>query len=123
MPVRTARGLSNSIQFAVVMPLLMLISLGIIQAGVWLHGRNVAAEAANAAADLARTYGGDHGEAERSARRIAAVGGLEDVEVDIDPDGRIVRVRLSARAPMIFAIGLGRIASTATAPMERVTSP
>jgi hypothetical protein len=123
MPARTARGLSNSIQFAVVMPLLMLISLGIIQAGVWLHGRNVAAEAANAAADLARTYGGDRGDAERSARRIAAVGGLEDIVVDIDPDGRIVRVRLSARAPMIFDLGLGRIAATATAPMERVTSP
>lgn len=110
-------------QFAIVMPLLMLISLGIIQAGVWLHGRNVAAEAANAAADVARSYGGDDVDAERAAHRVAAVGGLQDVVVRIDPDGRVVRVHLSARTPLIFDIGRGRITATATAPMERVTTP
>lgn len=107
-------------QFAIVMPLLMLISLGIIQAGVWLHGRNVAAALA---ADVARSYGGDDVDAERAAHRVAAVGGLQDVVVRIDPDGRVVRVHLSARTPLIFDIGRGRITATATAPMERVTTP
>ena len=33
-------------QFAVVWPLLALLTLGVIEAGLWLHGRNVAQRAA-----------------------------------------------------------------------------
>ena len=45
------RGSSESTQWALLIPALMLVVLGTIQAGVWLHGRNVAAQAASAAAE------------------------------------------------------------------------
>ena len=51
-------------------PLLLLVSLGIIQAGIWIHGHNVATRAANAAADVAS---GSYGSA-AEATRIAEVG-------------------------------------------------
>ncbi|WP_168207308.1 TadE/TadG family type IV pilus assembly protein [Microlunatus elymi] len=117
------RGLSTSLQFAVLAPLLMLCLLGVVQAGVWLHGRNVAAEAAHAAADVARNYHGDRSAAAEAALRVAAVGGLRDVRLRVDRSGDNVRVELSARAPLIFDIGRGRITEIATAPMERVTRP
>ena len=120
---RTARGLTNSVQFAIAMPVLMMLSLGIIQGGVWLHGRNVAAEAANAAADIARGYNADDGQARQAANRIADVGGLHGVEVRVERSARVVEVTLSAEAPLIFDIGLGRITETAIAPRERVTTP
>jgi hypothetical protein len=36
---RDERGLSESVQWAVLWPALMLVTLGIIQAGIFLHGR------------------------------------------------------------------------------------
>ena len=51
---RDERGLSESTQWAVLFSLLMLLTLGIIQAGIHLHGRNVAQRAATAAVDTAR---------------------------------------------------------------------
>lgn len=120
---RGARGLTNSVQFAIAMPVLMILSLGIIQGGVWLHGRHVAAEAANAAADIARGYRADDRSARQAAVRIADIGGLHGVRVGIERTGTTVEATLSARAPLIFDIGLGRISETATAPRELITRP
>jgi Flp pilus assembly protein TadG len=122
-PRQQQRGLSSSVQFAVAMPVLMMISLGIIQGGVWMHGRNVAAEAANAAADVARRYEADQALARDAALDVAAVGGLQDVQVMVESTPDRVRVTLTADAPMIFDIGLGRITESATAPRERLTPP
>lgn len=117
------RGLSNSLQFAVIVPALMLATFGLIQAGLWLHARNVAAEAVTAAADVARNYDGDPAAARQAARRIAAVGGLTDVQLTISRQPRAVSVTMVARPPVIFDLGLGRVTETATAPLERVTTP
>lgn len=120
---RSERGLSNSLQFAVIMPALMLATFGLIQAGLWLHARNVAAEAVNAAADVARSYDGDPAAARKTAGRIAQVGGLTDVRLTVRGGRRWVTVTMRARAPIILDLGPGRITETATAPLERVTTP
>lgn len=36
--MRDERGLSESVQHAVIFPVLMLLTLGVIQAGIWIHG-------------------------------------------------------------------------------------
>jgi Flp pilus assembly protein TadG len=117
------RGLTNSLQFAVIVPALMLATFGLIQVGLWLHARNVAAEAVTAAADVARSYDGDPAAATQAARRIAAVGGLTDVALTVSRQPTSVSVTMVARPPVIFDLGLGRITETATAPLERVTTP
>ncbi|GAB3917286.1 hypothetical protein GCM10011575_32090 [Microlunatus endophyticus] len=117
------RGLTNSLQFAVIVPALMLATFGLIQAGLWLHARNVAAEAVTAAADVARSYDGDPSAATQAARRIAVVGGLTDVRLTVSQQPRSVSVTMVAKPPVIFDLGLGRITETATAPVERVTTP
>lgn len=117
------RGLSQSVQYAVLMPTLMLVTLGIIQAGVWVHGHNVAVRAAQTGADLARGSYGRAGEAQERAGELAVVGGLRDVRVTVMRGTDRVDVTVSARAPLIFDVGLGQIAETASAPRERVTPP
>lgn len=117
------RGLTNSLQFTVIVPALMLATFGLIQAGLWLHARNVAAEAVTAAADVARNYDGDPAAGRQAAYRIAAVGGLTDVQLTISRQSREVSVTMVARPPVIFDLGLGRVTETATAPLERVTPP
>lgn len=117
------RGLTNSLQFTVIVPALMLATFGLIQAGLWLHAGNVAAEAVTAAADVARNYDGDPTAGRQAAYRIAAVGGLTDVQLTISRQPREVSVTMVARPPVIFDLGLGRVTETATAPLERVTTP
>lgn len=117
------RGLSNSVQWAVLFPLVMLCTLGIIQAGVWVHGRNVAVQAADTAADLSRGLGSDDGAAQAAARRVAAVGGLTDIDVRIDRGETQVDVTFTGRIPMFLDLGLGSITAHAHAPAERVTNP
>ena len=120
---RDQRGLTQSVQYAVILPALMLTTLGIIQAGVWIHGEDVAQRAANAAADAARGSHGSPGAAQDLAQELAAAGGLEDVRVDVARGATRVDITVTARAPMIFDVGLGRISQTASAPVERVTQP
>ena len=117
------RGLSGSAQLAVVFPLLMLLTLGIVSAGVWLHGRNVAQRAATAAVDVARGSYGTAGEAEQRARGIAEAGGLRGVTVRVARGPDRVWVDVSGRATTILDLGLAGIHETAAAPRERVSAP
>jgi len=104
-------------------PLLLLVSLGIIQAGIWIHGHNVATRAANAAADAASGSYGSTGEARQIAQGIARGGGLSDVAVTVSTGSSIVQVTVAGRAPSLLHLPLGNIRETASAPVERVTRP
>lgn len=117
------RGLSESIQYAVLVPVLMLAVLGMIQVGVWVHGRDVAGEAARLAVDETRGTRPDVAAAQAAALRVTAVGGLRDVDVRIDRGPDEVLVTVSAAAPTFFDLGLARLQEQATAPVERVTRP
>ena len=122
-PQRTERGLSESVQLAVVWPVLLLVTLGVIQAGVWLHARNVAERAAAAAVDIARGSHGTATEGQQLAADLARAGGLEDVAVEVSRGATSVTATLSGRAPVILDLGLGAVRETASAPLERVTPP
>ena len=110
-------------QFAVIWPVLLLVSLGIIQAGIWIHGHNVANRAANAAADAASGSYGSAGEARQIAEGIARSGGLRSVSVDVSGGADLVSVTVAGTAPSMLDLGLGRVQETASAPIERVTTP
>ena len=120
---RDERGLSESVQWAVLWPLLMLVTLGIIQAGIFLHGRNVAQRAATAAVDAARGSYGSTTDAQQLGTTIAGSGGLRNISVRVRATGTTVTADVSGYAPMIFDLDLGRINETAAAPLERVTQP
>jgi TadE-like protein len=120
---RDQRGQSQSVQYAVILPVLMLSTLGVIQAGVWLHGRDVAVRAANGAADVARGSFGTAAEAEDLGAKLAAAGGLKNVRVTVVRSAGRADVTVSADPPLIFDVGLDRISETASVPVERVTQP
>lgn len=116
------RGFSSSTQLAVVFPLLLLLTLGIFQAGLWLHARNVAQRAATAAVDVARGSFGTAGEGEQRARELTAAAGLTDVVVHVDRGPQVVTVVVSAHATLVLDLGLGGIEETASGPRERVSA-
>lgn len=118
---RTQRGLTQSTQFAIIFPLLMLVTLGIIQAGIWVHGHNVAIRAANAAADTTRGTYGTAVDGKEIAHDLASQGGLTRVTTDITKGPTEVLVTLTATIPMFFGFGLGSITETSSMPVERTT--
>jgi Flp pilus assembly protein TadG len=120
---RDERGLSESVQWAILWPLLMLLTLGIIQAGIFLHGRNVAQRAATAAVDAARGSYGSAADAQHLGESIASSGGLRSISVRVQRTGTTATAEISADAPVIFDLGVGLISETAVAPLERVTQP
>ena len=117
------RGITDSAQFALIWPLLLLVSLGIIQAGIWIHGHNVANRAAHAAADAASGSYGSSAEARQIAEGIARSGGLTDVVVQVSTTATVAEVAVTGSAPSLLDLPLGRIHETASAPVERVTRP
>lgn len=120
---RSERGLSESVQYAVIFPMLMLVTLGVIQSGIWIHGHSVAARAAAAGVDIARGSYGTSAEARERAARLATAGGLHDVSVETRRSGTRAEVVVSGRAPLMLDLGLARITEHASAPLERVTQP
>ncbi len=121
-PWRDERGLSESVQWAALTPLILLLTLGSIQAGVWLHARNVAHEAAATGAELACVAQPDGG-ARDAALGVARQGGLEHATVAISRSDGWVSVTVSGRAPLVLDIGVGRVHQVVQMPVERVSDP
>ena len=111
------RGVAESVQWAILMPALLMLILGLIQTGIWLHGRAVAASAAATIADL-RAPGADPSAAEQAGRRVAASGGLTEVGVEIDTQQGLVVVTVTGRPLSFLDFGLTQIRERAVAPAE-----
>lgn len=109
------RGISESTQWALLTPLVMLLTLGLVQLGVWLHARTVAGEAAATVADLMAA--GSLGAA-AAGERVASAGGLQQVAISATRDGGLVVVTVTGRVPIFFDVGQGQIAERAVLPAE-----
>ncbi|MFT4215982.1 MAG: TadE/TadG family type IV pilus assembly protein [Micropruina sp.] len=113
------RGAAESTQWALLVPALLLTVLGTIQAGVWLHGRDVAAQAATAAAEHIAWDRGSDSDATAMGWRIADAGGLVGADVRIERRAGTVRVVVTGQAPLIVDLGLGAVTEHAVMPLER----
>ncbi|WP_232547055.1 TadE/TadG family type IV pilus assembly protein [Propioniciclava soli] len=115
--------MTDSVQWAILTPLLLLTVLGIIQAGLWLHGRTIASSAAIAGAEEAAVLGATDSAAVAMAERLADGGGLADVTVSVERSTERVRVVVSGQMPTFVDLGQTRVSEQATRPVERVTRP
>ncbi len=110
------RGFAESTQWAILTPVALLAVLGLVQLGVWLHGRTVASQAAATVADL---HAVGNPNAVSSGIRVADQGGLRDVAVLVRSTQGLVQVTVRGRAPVFFDLGQGLIQETAVLPQER----
>jgi hypothetical protein len=115
------RGVAESTQWAILLPTVLLLVLGLVQMGVWLFSRTVAAQAAATVADLRAAGPGVDAAAREAGHRVAARGGLEHVQISVDAVGGHLVVTVSGRAPLFFDVGQGRIEERAVLPLEEVT--
>lgn len=115
------RGVAESTQWAILLPTMLALVLGLVQVGVWLYSRTVAAQAAATVADLRATGPTAEDAAREAGRRVAAAGGLEQVQVGITSDGGHLVVTVTGRAPVFFDVGQGVVTERAVLPLEQVT--
>lgn len=120
---RDQRGLTDSLQWAILTPLLLLTVMGAIQVGLWSHGRTIASNAAIAAAEEAAALGATASDAEALAAAIATGSGLADVSVTVDLGADQARVVVAGRMPTFLDLGQTGVREQATRPRELVTRP
>lgn len=120
---RDARGMSGSVQWALLVPTLLLCVLGAIQTGLWLYGRTVASHAAIATAEEAALLGASEADARVVGTAIATGGGLTDLQIHVVVDGDTARATVRGRMPTFFDLGQTRVGEQATRPREQVTRP
>ncbi len=116
---RNERGTSESVQWAVLTPLVMLMVIGVIQAGVVLAARTTVRQAAMAGAETMAVAGSGGGPGAAVAVRLAVSAGLSSVDVSTSVDGGMARVHVQARAQVFFDIGQGLVSADAVMPLEQ----
>lgn len=105
-------------QWTLLSPMVLLIVLGLIQAGVVLHARTTVRQAAMAAAEAESALGARGGDGRAVAERIVAPAGLHQVTTTIVRRGDTVSVTVSGRAPLFLDIGLATVEGHAVMPLE-----
>lgn len=116
---RDERGYSESVEWAMLTPLVMLLLLGAIQVGLWWHGRNTVLHAAAAAAEAESAYRSAPGSGQRAAETVAAAGGLRGVTVAVSRGAERVDVAVSGTVPLLVDLGMSEVNQRASSPMER----
>lgn len=120
---RPDRGMSGSVQWAILVPVILLTVLGAIQVGLWAYGRTVASHAAIAAAEEAALLGASEAGARALGTEIASGGGLTDIQVQLVVDANNARATVRGRMPTFVDLGQTRVSEQATRPREQVTRP
>ncbi|MGL5405970.1 MAG: TadE/TadG family type IV pilus assembly protein [Propionibacteriaceae bacterium] len=117
MKYRDERGMSESVQWAVLTPLLLLCLGGSIQTGIWLHATNACRQAAGAGADAAAISGLKS--AHEAAVTVANTADLTNIEVTVVEHRDNWEVSVTGRARMFFDIGQGAVRASAISTKEK----
>lgn len=113
------RGISESTQWALIAPLVLLTVLGLIQVGIVLHARNIVRQAAMAAAESEAMLGARSGDADAVVSRITGPADLEAVNTTVTRERDVVTVVVTGRAQVFFDIGVARVEGRAVMPVEQ----
>ena len=120
---RNERGLSHTLEAAIILPAMMILLIGIIQLGIYWHARNSAVAAAQVTAELNRRHGAGAAGTEAGYRIIERVG-MRAPAITVDRGPERVVVTVTGSAPTLIELpGVGVIKETATMPIERITRP
>lgn len=120
---RDDRGLSESVQWTMLTPLVLTLVLGIIQLGLWGYARTVVTNAAGAGAEQAAPMSATTTDGVATATAIARKGGLTDISVRVSVVGTSVVATVSGRMPGLIDVGVAGVQAQVTRAKERVTTP
>lgn len=109
-------------ELVIAMPLLLLIVMFVIQAGVWMHATHVAQAAATRAASTAAVYEGSAANGQAAgAQTLAAIGSgvLKAPAVSVTRTATQVRVEVTGTAATVVPGVRWRVKAVVVRPVER----
>jgi Flp pilus assembly protein TadG len=115
-----------TVELVIAMPLLLLIVMLVIQAGVWMHATHIAQAAATRAASTAAAYQSSAGAGQGAGSdTLAAIGSgvLKSPQVSVTRTATEVRVRISGTASTVVPGIRWRVSTEVVRPVERWTEP
>jgi hypothetical protein len=122
--VRGDRGSSDTLQLAILAPVLLLLLFIGVQAMVYFHADNVAQAAARHGVEVGRSYDAQPGDGTQAAREFLLGVGGDDV---LDPSvsaagstGQRVQITVTGRVPSLIPGLDWEIQAVAQGPVERV---
>lgn len=116
--VAADRG-STSLTTVLLTPVFVVIAFAAFQASMWTHARTEARAVARDAAALVARSGQLPADVEASAEAaLRSDSALSDPDVEIDPQGQIVVVRVTGRAPGIIRGTSSEVDVTEALPIE-----
>ncbi|MFD9535045.1 TadE/TadG family type IV pilus assembly protein [Streptomyces sp. NPDC060010] len=118
----------SSIQMAIVFPIVLLVTICVVQAAMWFFARNIALTAAREGVAAARVYQSPEGAgAARARETLGRIAGDSLTGTTVSTSGSSateVRVTVTGHAPsMIPGIAGLSVSQSAGAPRERWTTP
>lgn len=118
----------SSIQMAIVFPIVLLVTICVVQAAMWFFARNIALTAAREGVAAARVYRSPEGAgAARARETLGRIAGDSLTATTVSTSGSSateVRVTVTGQAPsMIPGIAGLSVSQSAGAPRERWTTP
>lgn len=111
-----------TVEFVLAVPLLLLMVLFVIQAGVWMHATHIAQAAAVRALDTARVEGGSTLQGEKAGGdTLTALGStvLRDPSVSVTRTATQAHVEITGTAAMVVPGVRWPVRATASGPVER----
>ncbi len=112
------RGLSGSLQWALLMPVVLLCLLGSIEWAISARGQSAANEAAWAGAEAVAVIRGSEARARSTALDVARRGGLHKVKADISCSATVCQVTVSGSVPSLIPLTRPPINATVSLPLE-----
>jgi Flp pilus assembly protein TadG len=122
---RPDRGAATA-ELVIAMPLVLLILMFIIQAGVWMHATHVAQAAATRAASAAAAYNSSTAAGQTAGEQtLTAVGGgvLVGATVTVTRTATQVRVEIHATAETVVPGVHWPVTAVVVRPVERFVNP
>lgn len=110
--------MSESVQWSLIWPVVMLAVIGIVQGAVLMQARSAVTEAARAAVRAEALVGSRPGDALDAARQVAGPSGLREIAVQVREDEALVRAEVTARAPVFLDAGSVHLSAVAVAIRE-----
>ncbi|MCC0100679.1 pilus assembly protein [Streptomyces flavotricini] len=117
-----------SIQMAIIFPFVILVTVAVVQAAMWVHARSIALTAAREGVAAARVYQAPDGAgAARALETLGRIAGDSLTATSVSTSGSSatdVRVTVTGSAPsLIPGVGGLSVSQSAGAPRERWTTP
>ncbi|MDN5725742.1 MAG: pilus assembly protein [Propionibacteriales bacterium] len=116
-----SRG-NASMEFAIIIPVVLLLIFGTLQLVTHLNARNIAQAASAACAENARALGSGPAQGRQSAANVLNAGGsLTETSVSVDSTATQVTCTVRGSVNRIMPIGPKTVEMTAVMPKERVS--